>query len=46
MDRRRREHRAVGGRAATGRHARFSGVNVFRFEGGKVVELWVATTSG
>ena len=24
----------------TGRHARFSGVNIFRFDGGKVVEIW------
>lgn len=29
-----------GGRPATGRRARFSGVNVFRFRDGKVVELW------
>jgi steroid delta-isomerase-like uncharacterized protein len=28
------------GRLATGNRARFSGVNVFRFEDGKVVELW------
>ena len=28
------------GRAATGKNARFSGVNIFRIEGGKVVELW------
>ncbi len=26
--------------AATGRHARFCGVNIFRVVGGKVVELW------
>jgi steroid delta-isomerase-like uncharacterized protein len=29
-----------GGRPATGRRARFSGVNVFRIRDGKVVELW------
>jgi len=28
------------GQPATGRTARFSGVNIFRFERGKVVELW------
>ena len=28
------------GRPPTGRRARFSGVNIFRFRGGKVVELW------
>jgi steroid delta-isomerase-like uncharacterized protein len=28
------------GRPATGKRARFSGVNVFRIAGGKVVELW------
>ena len=26
--------------AATGRRATFSGVNIFRFESGKVVEIW------
>jgi predicted ester cyclase len=26
--------------APTGRRATFSGVNIFRFEGGKVVEIW------
>jgi steroid delta-isomerase-like uncharacterized protein len=31
---------AWGGRAPTGKHAVFSGVNIFRFEDGKVVELW------
>src|SRR5262245_28721177 len=31
---------AWGGRAPTGTHAVFSGVNIFRFEEGKVVELW------
>ena len=29
-----------GGVAPTGRHATFSGVNIFRFDGGKVVEIW------
>jgi len=29
-----------GGRLPTGRRARFSGVNIFRFEDGKVAELW------
>jgi steroid delta-isomerase-like uncharacterized protein len=29
-----------GGRRPTGQRARFSGVNVFRFRDGKVVELW------
>lgn len=29
-----------GGRPATGKPARFSGVNIFRFRDGKVVELW------
>jgi predicted ester cyclase len=28
------------GRPPTGKRARFSGVNIFRIEGGKVVELW------
>jgi steroid delta-isomerase-like uncharacterized protein len=28
------------GRPATGKRARFSGGNIFRIEGGKVVELW------
>jgi steroid delta-isomerase-like uncharacterized protein len=28
------------GRPATGKRARFSGVNIFRIEGGKVAELW------
>lgn len=31
---------AWGGRPPTGRRATFSGVNVFRFGDGKVVELW------
>jgi steroid delta-isomerase-like uncharacterized protein len=31
---------AWGGRSPTGKHAVFSGVNIFRFQGGKVVELW------
>ncbi len=31
---------AWGGVAATGRHARFAGVNLFRLAEGKVVELW------
>jgi steroid delta-isomerase-like uncharacterized protein len=31
---------AWAGRPATGRRARFSGVNIFRFADGKVVELW------
>jgi steroid delta-isomerase-like uncharacterized protein len=29
-----------GGRTPTGQRAHFSGVNIFRFEDGKVVELW------
>jgi len=29
-----------GGRPPTGKRARFSGVNIFRFRDGKVVELW------
>lgn len=29
-----------GGRPPTGRQARFSGVNIFRFRDGKVAELW------
>src|SRR5215213_4204334 len=29
-----------GGQPATGRRARFSGVNIFRFENGKVAEIW------
>ena len=29
-----------GGRPPTGKRARFSGVNIFRFRGRKVVELW------
>jgi steroid delta-isomerase-like uncharacterized protein len=29
-----------GGRPATGKPATFSGVNIFRFRNGKVVELW------
>jgi steroid delta-isomerase-like uncharacterized protein len=29
-----------GGRRATGKRARFSGVNIFRLQDGKVVELW------
>ena len=29
-----------GGQTPTGRHARFSGVNIFRFEDGKVGEIW------
>lgn len=29
-----------GGQPATGRRARFSGVNIFRFRDGKVVEIW------
>lgn len=28
------------GRPPTGKRARFSGVNIFRIEGGQVVELW------
>ena len=28
------------GHPPTGKHATFSGVNIFRFAGGKVVELW------
>ena len=28
------------GRAATGRHATFSGVNIFRIRDGKVAEIW------
>ena len=28
------------GRPPTGKHARFSGVNIFRFQDGKVAELW------
>ena len=28
------------GRAATGKHATFSGVNIFRIRDGKVVEIW------
>ena len=31
---------AWGGRPATGEHVAFSGVNIFRFRDGKVVELW------
>jgi len=31
---------AWAGRAPTGKHAVFSGVNIFRFEDGKVAELW------
>jgi len=31
---------AWAGRPATGKRARFSGVNIFRFRDGKVVELW------
>ncbi len=31
---------AWAGRPPTGRRARFSGMNVFRLRGGKVVELW------
>ena len=31
---------AWGGRPPTGKHATFSGVNIFRFRDGKVVELW------
>jgi len=31
---------AFGPLEATGRHATFSGVNIFRFEGGKVAEIW------
>lgn len=31
---------AWGGRPPTGKRARFSGVNIFRFRDGKVVELW------
>lgn len=31
---------AWGGQSATGRRARFSGVNIFRFQDGKVAELW------
>ena len=29
-----------GGREPTGRRATFSGVNIFRFEDGKVAEIW------
>ena len=29
-----------GGTPPTGKHARFSGVNIFRLENGKVVEIW------
>ena len=29
-----------GGQPATGRRARFSGVNIFRFQDGKVAEIW------
>jgi steroid delta-isomerase-like uncharacterized protein len=29
-----------GGQPATGRRARFSGVNIFRFRDGKVAEIW------
>jgi steroid delta-isomerase-like uncharacterized protein len=29
-----------GAQPPTGRRARFSGVNIFRFDGGKVVEIW------
>jgi len=29
-----------GGQPPTGRHARFSGVNIFRFEDSKVAEIW------
>ncbi|MGH2660675.1 MAG: ester cyclase [Actinomycetota bacterium] len=32
--------RSWGGRPPTGKAARFSGVNIFRFRDGKVVELW------
>jgi steroid delta-isomerase-like uncharacterized protein len=31
---------AWGAHPPTGRHACFSGVNIFRFEGGKVIEIW------
>jgi predicted ester cyclase len=31
---------AWGGVAPTGRRARFSGVNIFRFDAGQVVEIW------
>jgi steroid delta-isomerase-like uncharacterized protein len=31
---------AWGGQPPTGQSARFSGVNIFRFEEGKVVEIW------
>ena len=31
---------AWGGRPPTGKHATFSGVNIFRIRDGKVVELW------
>jgi len=31
---------AWAGREPTGKHAVFSGVNIFRFADGKVVELW------
>jgi SnoaL-like polyketide cyclase len=34
------QHRPWAGVAATGKHATFSGVNIFRIRDGKVVEIW------